>query len=394
MPQKASTVPDLKSYLQGELTTSAYAAVTETVYDAHRAVSTDAISAKAEIAAATMKAVGMMEELRLFVLLLTSIFGRKGLRLSEVIVSMIAPVAVAPAPARKLEPATKVAQIRTRPAPPPSGDFGQKMGEAAAVLGLNGGTQPPTAPARQLEPESVDTRFENWLRGLRRVVEGKIEGGLRDFYQALQVVTQGIVDAGHKLEADNWQLLFSAMKEARKSGNYIVGNSCKPAIFFKSAPTNLLQESLFGTDGVVVSVTAEVADCGELLPLWLPPKAGIGLDMVSALKGRVTVDEIDLRKLRRLKKVVDEKGNVPDWLTKKFESLAIGEEPEVTPPPPPTPIPEVKANGGQPADEPFPPPGVEKKEFSKGERKRMAKEAIQRRAAASVAPTLPDPVVH
>ena len=392
---KNTGTTDLKGYLQAELANSVNASVYEIVSDARLATTADQVNTKVEATAAALKALGMLEELRLLVWFLISTLGRKGLRLSEAITNFLVPDAPAPALTEKvvaISPAQPKPALKTRPVRPKPMIPGVLQEQLGAWVEKNG-SQPPTAPARQLEPEPVDNRFDNWKRGLKRVVEGKIEGGLSGFFKDLQAATQSVFQAGFELANGDWELLFSAMKRARETGNFIVGNLCKPGLIFKEAPTNLLQEHLFGIDGAVVAVTAEVADCGELLSLWLGPKAGIVFDMAFALNGRVAVDEIDRRKLRLLKKAIGEKGNVPDWLEAKFKSLTIGEEPAPASVPPA--VPEVKAEkpklvAADPKDGEWPPKGT--KPLSKGDRKRVAKEEAVRRANAKMALSLEVPV--
>ena len=111
---KNTGTTDLKGYLQAELANSVNASVYEIVSDARLATTADQVNTKVEATAAALKALGMLEELRLLVWFLISTLGRKGLRLSEAITNFLVPDAPAPAlPERG-------ASSSPTPSPPPT----------------------------------------------------------------------------------------------------------------------------------------------------------------------------------------------------------------------------------------------------------------------------------
>jgi hypothetical protein len=169
-----------------------------------------------------------------------------------------------------------------------------------------------TAPARTLQSNPAEL-LKTWIGYMRGIVNGKNMP-----WPAVQSLTTRIFTAGMKLSRDEWELLFTAMKAAnsRQNPQHIITRDAKPAKIFKAAPVELIEDFLFGHEGVVPSLTGEVADCDGELPVCLQAKTSIVLDAIEAVDNGNGLDEQEERLVNNLLNVVEAK-NAPDWLIEK-----------------------------------------------------------------------------
>ena len=126
------------------------------------------------------------------------------------------------------------------------------------------------------------------------------------------------------------------MKVAHECGQHIVNNDAEPAKLFAVAPVELVDDYLFGQDGILSSLTGEVADFDGQMPGWLCAKCSIALDAIKAMDDKQGLGEQGVARLYDFLKVIESK-NPPRWLFEKGRNVWGAEED--------TPLPPANSNG-------------------------------------------------
>ncbi len=169
-----------------------------------------------------------------------------------------------------------------------------------------------TAPARVLDEPMGDEVVKTWVGFLTGITRGsKIP------WETCQRLTSKLFTGGFLPTLEQWNLLFSAMKKANEVGRFIVGNSAKPAEIFASAPAELLEDYLFGQEGIVPHLTGEVKDAKVGgMPAWLCAKLSICLDAIEVLDEKRGLDEQEENLVGKFIDAIEGR-NPPDWLFEK-----------------------------------------------------------------------------
>lgn len=144
--------------------------------------------------------------------------------------------------------------------------------------------QPSVVPARKLDTEkSPEQRRDLWFKILGGFLSGRKIDPIKTSRMTTSVFLSGV-----ELTLEHWQFFFNAMKKAAECGFFILHNDANPAEVFMTAPIDLLDEYVFGKDGAMVSVLANLSELngGSRMPGWLVAKAYVLANAVSALDSR------------------------------------------------------------------------------------------------------------
>jgi hypothetical protein len=287
----------LKSFLTTETNASAKKLVRTTANELKKASFATNLVTRLVAVLVVLRGLNMTEEVRLVGLLILSRFGAKGELVPAEVASLMptAPAKSAPAPAKVATASPAPKPVAIAPAKP---------------------AQPAMAPARTLATDTVEL-MKTWLGYLRGVVAGKHDPKL---IQGVQKLTVRIFREGIKLTADNWSMFFSALTTANKNGNHIIDRSANPLAIFTMAPVDLVIEYVFGTDGFLVGVTADLADLrGEMQP-WMIAKANIVLDAVEAIKANAGLNGEQGGLVNKMINLVENAGG-PEPLVEKGDRI-------------------------------------------------------------------------
>ena len=284
--------------------------------------------AKISATVQVLKVMKMTEELRLFSVIVMAECGRLGTLVPTAIAQLFASPAFAPAP----QPV--VAQ--SAPAPKPGTVLSPKLGpipvqKYATPAKPVPAVLKPTAPARTIKPvQSAEFNSTNALKTWLGQLGGIVKNGNAP-WKVVQGTTARLFKSGVKLTSDQWQLLFAAMKAAHECGQHIVNNDAKPAELFATAPAEMVDDYLFGQDGILPSLTGEVSDLYGPMPEWLCAKCSIVLDAIKTVDDRQKLGEQEVARLDNFLKAIESK-NPPRWLFEKGRNVWGAEEDTPFPP--------------------------------------------------------------
>lgn len=277
-------------------------------------------------AVTVLRALGMTEETRMLGLIVLCHFGGRGVEVPAAIANLFAPPTTAPMEF-PLVPVKAIISRVAAPAPMPA--------KPAPV--------PATAPARTLiaeEPKTfvLENGMKTWFGFLTGITRGN-----KVPWKALQSLTTKVFTAGAKLTQERWELLFAALKKANESGNHILENAARPAAIFVAAPVELVDDYLFGQDGIVPPLTGEIVDCSGEMPPWLCAKVSIALDAIEVVDAQGDgLGEQENKLFGNLLDAIETK-NGPSWLVEKGRMIWGNGDPESDEPEPAT---ERIGNGG------------------------------------------------
>lgn len=179
---------------------------------------------------------------------------------------------------------------------------------------------PVTAPARTLTPES-ESNFILWVQLLKDATKDQ-----KTPWKDLQVLTTKVFRSEVKLSQYHWKLLFAAVKMADQRGSHVINNDAGPAKIFAMAPVELVDDLLFGQDGILRSLTREIRGIRGKTPIWLYTRASIVLDAIAVVDENPGLDDQEDKQADDFFEALRSK-NVPDWLATKAKMiLGCGEE--------------------------------------------------------------------
>lgn len=301
---------NISGFLQTEIKNSIEAMVVTIAKKIKLATTLDSILAVMVTAVVTaLRGLGgREEEIRLLGLLVVCHFGGKGLEVPEAISKLL------------------VALPESKPAPTPvllpAAPKSSAPAKQVAVTPMIMKPVPATVPARVLggdkAPPTPEASFSGLLGFLRGIVNGKNVP-----WEGVRSLVVKSFRAGIKPSQSEWELLFAAMKVANEKGQHIVNNDAGPFVIFSAAPVELVDDLLFGQDGLVSSVTTEISKQTGQLPSWLCAKASIVLDAIEAvdLAGVDGLDDVqEEKKVNQFLNAIEDK-NGPQWLIEKGETI-------------------------------------------------------------------------
>lgn len=173
-----------------------------------------------------------------------------------------------------------------------------------------------TAPARKITES--DGGLKTWVGFLTGAIKGS-----NIPWKTAQNLTTKLFLGGVKLTQEQWTLFFAALKAADEKGNHLLDTKAKPATIFASAPVELVDDLLFGRDGILPSVTGEVADCDGKMENWLCAKCSIVLDAVEAVDIGKEIGKQEEKLVEKFLNAIDQ-ANGPDWLIEKGKMIWSG----------------------------------------------------------------------
>ena len=282
----------------------------------------DAMAYRLESAVTVLKGLGMDEELRLLVLLLTSIFGvKRGIKLPTLSAPATQPTTqVSPATQPEVSPrpgpvaappmSPKTAKVRTAPARVINGDLASKLGAAAARINLG-----PLAEFRE--------------------VLGDKNGRGREHSDKCRTVLSKVLADRLLTEDADWALLVRVAKR-----NLFFSDRRGP-LFLEQCPPDHLRELLLG-EGGLTNLVEELRGAPEppaSAPYWLGFIVDLCVRVGKDAKSVLINSKHAVNHLRQIGFIKND-----HWLARKVE--AMRPKPATLPPPPP----EVKQAAEQAAD--------------------------------------------
>lgn len=133
---------------------------------------------------------------------------------------------------------------------------------------------PATAPARTLESMQVETP-EQKRDKFFSILTGFLAGKRIDFEKTRGFMAS-VFRSGVSLARENWETIFAAMKKAAINSFYLLDSANAPK-FFAVAPADLTDDYVFGQDGAMVLILADISELegGNKMPNWLVAKVWI-----------------------------------------------------------------------------------------------------------------------
>jgi hypothetical protein len=287
---------NLRSFLKNETSNSAEKLVRTMANELKKASFASNLVTRLVVMLTVLHGLNMIEEVRLVGLLILSRFGAKDQVVPPEVSSLMS--ATASKPTATVTPIKVVAPPAPKPAASPT---------AAKPV--------QTAPARTL----VDSK--KWFGFLRDIVGGKTD---QKTMRSVQGLTIQIFHDGFKLLAEDWKLFFAALKAANKGGQHIVEKEANPPMIFKLAPVALVRDFIFGQDGFLVILLAEIGDhAKEEMAPWMCAKTNICLDAVEEVDIKSKLDDTEATWLGRLINLLKAKQG-PGRLIQKAEDILNG----------------------------------------------------------------------
>lgn len=155
-----------------------------------------------------------------------------------------------------------------------------------------------TAPARTLqvaikEPTLVEKR-DRFINLLRQFVQdnGRIDGA------KVRGNLAGMLDSGVELEPKHFEVVFAAARKAGEIGFYILDR--KTSSVFYRAPAETVDAHVFGQDGELVQVLAEMSEAGEKVSNKTVARTHILIDALDALKKAGRLGEFEIGRVEAL----------------------------------------------------------------------------------------------
>ena len=107
----------------------------------------------------------------------------------------------------------------------------------------------PTPPPVAAPVSKPKPRWE----GLFKALSSFVDGGRINFDYTRESVAE-MIQSGFKLNKREWETLFAAMKRMEEKGSYLLKKEVDLPRFFRQAPEYLLDQYVFGLDGIMTSV--------------------------------------------------------------------------------------------------------------------------------------------
>lgn len=253
-------------------------------------------------AVSIMKKMRMVRGLELFEIALTCLFAEKGEPVPEAIARLFA---------TSTSVSTAVVSVPTKPIP------------AEKFFSVPVKPVPATAPARTLKQEekTPEQRRDGWFKILLAFVEGK----MRIDPEKTCGLTAAVLRSGVALTRKHWEVFFAAMKKADEIGFSVTGKAVDPVKMFASAPTDLIDNHLFGQDGMMITTLANFSELkADKMPGWLIARTWVLVAALSAIENQL--DEFGTGRIQVLLAAV-EKLDGPEKLIGAIQSLLPTGEP-------------------------------------------------------------------
>lgn len=225
-----------------------------------------------------MKEMGMKKGLRLFELMIHTLFAEKRMNTPKDISVLFSGTSTA-VPASKSEAvAAKVVAVVTKPTVP-----------LPPVIPAQ--PVPATAPARELSDKSPLERFIDFLAGF-------VAGKRRLSVQETCRKSAELLVSGIEMTFDQANTLFAAIRKADLHGMHIIDRRTDLA-FLKGVPADVLSDYMFGLEGILNTLIANVRGATDK-DGWIIPQVVFNVRVLSALDKKNKLGEVELSRTEAL----------------------------------------------------------------------------------------------
>lgn len=177
---------------------------------------------------------------------------------------------------------------------------------------------PADVSARTLQPAGPVETPERRRDRFFSILAGFLAGKKIDFEKTREFMAS-VFRSGVSLTRENWETLFSGMKEAVANGFYLLEAANAPK-FFAAAPMDLVDDYVFGPDGAMILVLADISELksGSKMPNRLVAKIWVLMAALAAIGDRL--DDFGIGRVEALLTAVVE-ANGPEGLIGEIRSL-------------------------------------------------------------------------
>lgn len=181
----------------------------------------------------------------------------------------------------------------------------------------------PTVKAKDKKPAKTIESNRDTLMG---ILQNFISGRKTDFDKTMSFIAS-VFNSGVELRVEHWQTLLDALRFSWERNIRLLDKSISSR-FFDCAPPDLLRQTLFGDDGLVVMTIAQLSEVASgQVPPALVAKTFVAVDAADAIdrgKDGVLRDN-EIARLAKLKSaILTAQG--PDRLLEKIEEILYCQE--------------------------------------------------------------------